>query len=142
MNELMDLQYRQDDIARNRENRGRMAQVSLLANTTGPGSVEVEDAIPFDGAMFIEKPIFAFGCEIDADVLRDLLDLAPSDDVEFPHCTAHVTGWDVDENGCYSAAWIAMTVLFPASILITTPVEVVWHLAFSGIALKDVDPNG
>lgn len=140
--EFQNLQYRADDLARNDENKGRLAHVSAEATTTGPGSIEIEDAIQFSGAMFIEKPTFKYGAELDPDAIRDTLGLQPDDDVEFPQCSAHVTGWDVDENGVYSAAWVALTVSYPYTILITALIDITWHLSFVGTALKDVDPNG
>lgn len=138
---FLELQYREDDLARNRENRGRMAQSVAFATTTGSGTAELEDSVDFD-ALFIEKPIFNYGTEIDPDAVRDLLSLGPDDDVELPQATAHVTDWDVDENGHYSAAWIALTVTYPVTIPVETRVVMTWHLSFSGTGLKDVDPTG
>jgi hypothetical protein len=140
--QFMDLQYRADDLARDYENRGRMCVVSSTAETTGVGTVELPARIDFGGAIFIERPAFSYGTECDPDAVRDILGLLPTDPVELPHSTGHITAWDADENNHYNGAWVGIAVTYPVSIPITDLVTIVHHFSFSGVALKDVDPTG
>lgn len=133
-----ELQRRHDAVARNRENRGRMASASAAFTTTGVGVVEFADRVDF-GMTFIEVPRPHYGSFCDASALRDLAGLTDADPLPLPICSGSVVEWDQDENDHYVGAWVAV------NVTMTTPVEVVvsHSFDFQGIALKVVptDPT-
>jgi hypothetical protein len=135
-----ELQRRQDDLARHRENHGRMAHVSATADTDGIGVVEFEDPIQFD-VLFIEEPRVHYGSYCNADDLRIAADLLPNDPLPLPTMSGSVTEWDQDENDHYVGCWVAVSVYHPT--LLIDSLAVTHHFNFHGIALKVVghDPT-
>lgn len=133
-----ELQQKQDILSRHRENRGRMASASCEFTTTGVGVVEFEDRIDFD-ILFIDKPRFHYGSEVNADDLRVLADIPDTDPLPLPICSGSVTEWDQDENEHYRGAWVAVYV----SAATADPIEVIHHLDFVGVGLKVIptDPD-
>jgi hypothetical protein len=152
MSLLEDLDYRREVAERHRENAARHAQAFARFTSTGQGSVEYAERVDFD-LTFIEEPIVAYGCFVDADELADLQNRS---DVVLPNCTGFVTEWDKDERDFYVGCWVAARVHFPLEdfqeeteiILGETPFPtintdmnqaVVKHFfTFQGVAMKDV----
>lgn len=126
---------------RHKENAARLAQAYAEFDTTGQGSIEFEQRVNF-GLTFIEKPIVAYGTEIDVDALDELLDNdSETNNVPaLPLCTGFVTEWDRDDRDFYIGCWIAARVSFPSSPAVPTetPVALTHHFTFSAIAMKDV----
>ncbi len=104
-----ELQWRQDALHRNRENRGRLASASTEFVTTGVGTVEFDEPVDF-GITFVEKPRVHYGSEINTEDLRELLDIAETDPINLPNVSGSVVDWDLDENEHYVGAWCAVTI--------------------------------
>lgn len=137
---MMELKRREDDLARHRENRGRLAHVFADYVSQGQGAVEFEERVDF-GLTYIHQPWPTYGSSVDPDAVRDLLDLGPSDDVPLPQATGFVTEWDVDDRGLYRGCWVAISVLYPtydANLPADAQIEVGHYFLFTGTALKDV----
>jgi hypothetical protein len=132
-----ELQRRVDAVARNRENRGRMASASASFDTTGIGVVEFPDRISF-GMTFIESPRPHYGSFCDASALRDAAGLTDADDLPLPMCSGSVVEWDQDENDHYVGAWVAVQV---QGTVVDTAVT--HFFDFTGVAIKDIphDPT-
>jgi hypothetical protein len=132
------LQRREEELARHRENAGRLAVCQKEWVTTGQGVVEVEDRFDF-GLIFVDKPFPSFGCEIDPDDVRDVLALEP--DVTppvLPQVTVYVSEWDRDERGHYVGCWVSIAVLYPAPIPVDAQIAVRHGLQLQGLALKEI----
>lgn len=152
MNIVESLDYRRETAARHRENGARHAESYARFTTTGQGSIEYSERVDFD-LTFIEEPIVAYGCYVDADRLGSLQNRA---DVVLPNCTGYVTEWDTDDRDFYIGCWVAVRVHFPLEdfqteteiILGTTPFPTIntvmnqavvsHYFTFAAIAMKDV----
>ena len=133
---------REAELARHRENKGRQAGVFASYETTGYGAVEFEDPVEF-GLTFIQRPWMSFGCEIEPDHIRDLLELADGDELPcMPQVTGYVTAWDLDDARNYVGAWVAVTVTWPTdtvpAIPIDAQIDVTHFFTFSAIGLKTI----
>ena len=141
-NFLYDMERRDSERERHKENAARLAFSFFSFDSTGSGSVEWADRVDF-GATFVEKPYVAYGAELNLDHLAELLGLDSGvDDVpDLPISTGFVTEWDQDERGFYLGCWCAVSVSVAASELPVTSfalMEMAHHFTFSGIAIKDV----
>lgn len=134
---LDDFDNRRETDNRNRENASRLAMANAVFTTTGIGSVQYEDRVPF-GLSFIEEPIVSYGSGTDVDDLADLLNLDDTDDVPMPITSGLVVNWDQDENDWYIGAWVAVRVWFPDSIDASIAIQVEHHFTFQGIATKSI----
>lgn len=134
------LQRRQDQLERNRQNKGRIASASFEATTTYTGVVEFDEPVDF-GMIFIEKPRLHYGSEIDSDDFRNAMNLTDADLLPLPTCTGAVTKWDTDENDYYRGCWVAATVVMVVPTV--APIQVTHHFDFFGVALKTIptDPT-
>lgn len=123
-----------------RENSARIAQQFATFDTTGQGSVAFEDKVDFQ-ITFIEKPLLAYGCELDLDYLAEVQDVEAGEMPALPICCGFVTEWDTDHRGFYTGAWCAVKVYFPPEDLVdvTLEVEMTHNFTFAAVALKDVD---
>lgn len=130
-----ELERRRAETARHRENRGRLATVSVKYRTTGQGTVQFNKRVNF-GLTYIEQPFLSYGSGIDADALADLLDIEPRDPVAFPQVTGYVCEWDVTEQGYYDGAWVGVVVTFPATVPVDAEIEIEHFFTFLGTALK------
>lgn len=133
-----ELQRRQDALARNRENHGRMASASTEFYTTGVGTYEAEEPVDF-GLIFVEKPRPHYCTEIDTTALRELMDIDEGDPVDLPNCSGAVLDWDIDDNGYYVGAWCAMTIssaYLAVDVDLASLIEVTHHFDFHGTGLK------
>jgi hypothetical protein len=127
-----ELQRRADIVARHRENRGRMASCSVTVVTTGTGVVEFEDPIDF-GMIFVEEPRVHYGSMVDSDDLRNAASLTDADDLPLPVLSGSVVSWDIDDNGHYAGAWVAVHIY---SLSLIPDMSVTHHFNFAGIGLK------
>lgn len=138
-----ELQRRQDDLARHRENHGRMASASTVVNTTGVGVIEFDDPIEF-GLIFVDQPRVHYGSFVDADDLRNVAELGPNDPLPLPRVSGSVVAWDQDENDHYVGAWVAVSITSDlVDIDQLDAIGVSHHFDFHGVALKvvPVDPT-
>lgn len=138
---------RENLVHRNRENRGRSADVFAEVTSTGQGTYIFDERITF-GLTAIHKPTFSAGYEIDLDDWADSLgvDAGDMDSLPLPSVTCFVTGWDQDDRDFYVGAYVAVSVYFPltepGAIERVVPVDaqpvITHHLRFSAVSLKDV----
>lgn len=112
MNLLEDLDYRRETANRHRQNSARLAHAYARATSTGQGSFEFDQRVDF-GLTFIEEPVIAYGCSVDADTLADLQGLQEGQTPILPTCTGYVTEWDTDDRDFYVGCWIGVRVHFP-----------------------------
>jgi hypothetical protein len=136
------LEQRRADLARHRENRGRLAFTFARFRSEGEGSKEFGAAVQFD-TTYIERPTVSYCSEVDLDAFEDALGLGVREEAPLPACSGFVTAWDVDSRGLYVGAWCAISVQFPdwAVIPEDVDVELYHHFTFAGVAIKDVDPE-
>lgn len=133
------VENRRAEVARNRENRARLAQSYVVYTSTGQGSLRFRRPFSF-GLTFVEEPRMSYGCVIDIDELGDKLDVEGGEVPTLPHSTGYVVDWDVDNRGFYVGASLAVRVTFPVEDLVpvTLKVDIRHHFTFSGVAMKDV----
>lgn len=132
------------DIARHRENRGRLA-FAFGNFTTSPnetGSVVFRRRIDFE-VNFTEEPAVAYGNSFSLDDFQlaydDTYDVEDETEIpELPMATGFVTEWDINNHGLYEGAWCAVRVDWPDTAI---AVQMHHHFTFGGTALKDVDPG-
>ena len=134
-----DLEYRRAEIERHRENSARLAQAFAKFQSTGQGSTEFVDVVDF-GLTFIEEPFVSYGAQLDLDALSELMSVDPSVTPQMPLSTGYVTGWEQNDRGFYTGAWVAVTVHFASAsgVASTVNVHMQHHFTFTAIALKDV----
>lgn len=125
------------DQSRNRENKGRLAQVFSRFRTQGQGAIEFEDSVNF-GVTFIERPFVAVGHQVDLDQARDALNLHGNADVNLPQASGFVTDWDQDDMGHYTGCWVAVSVAYPIDYPVDAQIEIFHDFTWAGVALKDL----
>jgi hypothetical protein len=137
------LEQRRAEVERHRENSARGAQAFAVFTATGQGSVEFPDVVDF-GLTFVDQPMVSVGVVIDADELRDALELDEDADLPIPVITGFVTDWDRDDRDYYTGAWCAASVYFPPAYLIPTELEPSFdmHFTFTATAIKDIPLGG
>lgn len=131
------LNQRQEELARHRENKGRLAQAYARFKTTGQGTVEFEDRVEF-GLTFIERPFIATGWQINLDQARDALDVSSNDDVNLPQVTGYVTDWDTTSREHYVGCWVAVSVTYSEEYPADAQIKIFHDFTWAGIALKDI----
>lgn len=112
------------------ENSARLAFAFGWATSTGSGGKAFEEHVRF-GLTFIEKPVFAYGYEVQA---------YDPDEEYFPTAHAFVYEWIQDARGFYVGAYVAVQVDLPSPDLleVPAPAQVEHHFTFSALAMKDV----
>lgn len=130
-----EIQRREAEQARHRENKGRLAFVSQSYSTAGQGVVEFEDRIDF-GLIYIEKPWPSWGHELDPDTVAEIL--ATETPAVLPQVTGYITEWDLDDHRNYVGAWVAVGVVFPSPIPVDATISIKHYVSFQGMALKKV----
>lgn len=127
--------------ARNAENKGRRAGVFAKYDTTGQGVVEFDQRLSFD-LTYVQEPFVSYGCKIDTDALRDVLNLGSDDALPaMPLATGYVTDWDQDRNGNYIGCWVAVTVYYPPALPTSAQIAMEHFFSFDAVALKDIPFN-
>jgi len=139
---LDDLDRRREDANRHWQNSARMAQAYAVFRTTGQGTQQYEERLPF-GLTFIDKPIVSYASGCDIDDLAELLELDDSDDCPLPVCAGYVTHWDRDERDFYVGCWVSVRVNFPSVDMVdpTLMPVVEHHFTFAGVGMKDIPPE-
>lgn len=137
MADFNELQRREAEIARNKENKARLAGVYAEFDTEGMGTVEFSDRINF-GLRFVQKPFPAYAAEIDPDLVRDAVEDEDDGDVLLPQTSGFVTEWDRDEKGHYVGAWVAVAVTYPDSIPVDAQIPVTHYFTFTAVAIKEI----
>lgn len=134
---LDDLDRRRETAARHRENSGRLAQAYAEFTSTGQGTLEYEERIDFN-VIFVERPFVSHAGVVDTQSVKDLVGR-----VALPQISGFVTEWDVDEADFYRGCWVAARIDFPTWEFIDLAVDVVvdHHFTFTGIALKNIEPE-
>lgn len=134
------LERRRGDVERHKENKARLANAYGRYETTGQGTIEIEQRVEF-GCTYVEEPFMAYGSYIDVDEWADLLDLPVKDTPPLPQVTGFVTAWDLDDRDNYVGAWVAVSVYFPLTdpaVPADAQPVIKHHFTFSAVALKDV----
>lgn len=131
------LEQRERDRKRNLTNAATNTGAFAKFLSVGQGPFEFEEMVDF-AVAYAEEPYMAYGCGIDVDDLRELLDIDDDDETPpFPVCSGFVTNW-VKDGGFYMGAYVGVRVTFPTDIPVATDVdvEVTHYYRFEGIALK------
>lgn len=125
------------DRSRNQENSARLASAYGSYETTGWGEFIPEDSIQFD-APYLYRPSVSYcaslSTEVDAEKLRA---------TRYPICSGIVARWDIDVNGFYRGAWVAIVVLDRNPLISPTDPDpdpnylIVHDFTFNGVGLKD-----
>jgi hypothetical protein len=122
------------DLAAQAENTTRDAVVNITHISKGAGQQRVGPVVAFP-VVFREVPHFACGSAV----------ISNPDQVNWqdPVGSSGITGWQVDDRGYYTGAFIWVRVdLYPvnsADTTLTPPVvQVEHHLSFTGKAIKDL----
>lgn len=143
-----DLVQREIDLARDFANKGGPAAAFCHVVTRGEGAFSFARRVDF-GLTFIEEPFMAFGSKVDPDDLAEAgvpeqteggtPDAGVRNIAALPHCSGFVTEWDLDEQGNYAGAWVAVQVTFPVvDPPITDPVPIRHYFTFQAVAIKDL----
>lgn len=131
------IEQRERDRRRNLSNAAVSTGVFAKFLSIGQGPFEFEEMIDF-AVAYSEEPFMSYGCGIDVDDLRELLDMDDDEVPPFPVCSGFVTNWTRDKNDFYVGANVGVRVTFPGDISVDTSidVEVTHYYRFEGIALK------
>lgn len=128
------------DRIRHAENSGRTAFSAVTFDTSGVGSLILNQLVVFD-TTFIRKPSVSTGIELVKEPDRTLHEL--------PHATSGIYRWEKDERGYYVGAyvWVRVTcdpvldqngqVADPEAVALNPPVpKLRHHLVVEGLAYK------
>lgn len=111
------------------ENSARQAYAWGTARSTGAGALSYREIIDF-GVLFVDKPMFSYGCE--------LLSVEHLDDTGAvpPVSSGFVYRWERTARGFYSGAYVLVVVSAD------NDTELEHHFSFTGVAAKDIPVGG
>lgn len=127
-------------LARDRENRARLAFSLHTITVRGSGALEIRKRIPFD-VSFATRPNFAPGAIMDMEDLALMFGRNDADTPPLPQVTVVVTEYDQNEFDFYVGAWVAVVISYEELPVGEVTYEFDIDLTFLGIGIKDVDPE-